>query len=65
MVYKHFRTGVITQDLDTGEFSGTIDNIHDYVFFKGSDMHELEQNFHIAVDNYIAECERVGKKIEL
>jgi predicted HicB family RNase H-like nuclease len=56
---------VITQDSETKEFIGAIDNAPDYIPFKGNTMSELEKNFHEAVDNYIIECERVGKKLDI
>lgn len=64
-MYKHFKAGVITQDADTGMFSGSVDNIPDYVYFEGENMIDLEKNFQKAVDTYIEECEQVGKEIKL
>lgn len=64
-MYKKFKMGIITQDAETGIFSGTVDNIPDYVYFEGKSMKELEDNFQKAVDNYITNCERVGKEINV
>lgn len=60
-MYKHFKAGVITQDADTGYFTGTIDNISDYVSFGGENLIELEKDFQRAVDDYIITCKEVGK----
>lgn len=65
MLYKGFKSGIVSKDEETGIISGTIDNIPDYVPFHGKTMFELEQSFQSSVDKYIEECERVGKEIKL
>ena len=38
-----------------------IEGIHDYVDFEAEDVASVEQEFHSAVDDYLAFCEEVGK----
>lgn len=43
-------------------FYGTILGISDLVDFQSENARELEDEFHRAVDDYLAFCEEVGKK---
>lgn len=43
-------------------FYGTVLGISDLVDFQSENAKELEEEFHKAVDDYLAFCEEIGKK---
>lgn len=49
--YKGYHT-LVTQIVDK-TWIGSVNNIKVAIRFEGSDTQELEENFHIAVDEYI------------
>ena len=58
--YKGYHSKI---EFDTESLSvrGKIDGINDYVDFETSDLTKVEEEFHAAVDDYLAFCEEVGK----
>lgn len=58
--YKGYHTKI---EVDTESFCirGKIEGINDYVDFETSDLSKVEEEFHAAVDDYLAFCEEVGK----
>lgn len=59
--YKGYHT-CITFDAHAGRLRGTIQGIDDYVDFSSDKIEEIENEFHCAVDDYLAFCREVGKK---
>ncbi len=47
---------------ETKTLRGKIDGISDYVDFETDNISDIENEFHSAVDDYIAFCEEVGKE---
>lgn len=61
--YKGYHTR-IDFDYDSFSLCGKIEGINDLVVFESSDAGKIEQEFHNAVDNYLALCEELGKSPE-
>lgn len=61
--YKGYHTR-IDFDYDSFSLCGKIEGINDLVVFESSDAGKIEQEFHNAVDNYLALCEELGKTPE-
>lgn len=59
--YKGYHT-TIEFDAETFTLRGKIDGIDDYVDFESDNPASIEQEFHDAVDEYLAFCEEVGKE---
>ncbi|MCD7844935.1 MAG: type II toxin-antitoxin system HicB family antitoxin [Oscillospiraceae bacterium] len=51
-------------DADDLVLRGRIEGITDFVDFECDDVHDLEREFHQAVDDYLAFCREVGKEPE-
>ena len=45
-------------------FHGRVQGIRDLVTYEGTDVASLKQNFHDAVEDYIATCKKRGKTPE-
>jgi predicted HicB family RNase H-like nuclease len=63
MIYKGY-TALVGFDEDDEIFTGRIQGINDVIGFHAETVPGLKQAFHEAVDDYIATCERLGKKPE-
>lgn len=61
--YKGYRT-YIRFESDTNTLRGIIEGINDYVDFESESAFEIVEEFHKAVDDYLAFCESVGKEPE-
>lgn len=61
MEYKGYHANIL-YDEDDKLFVGTIVGINDLVSFHGTTVSELENHFKDSVDEYLAFCQRVGKK---
>lgn len=44
---------------------GKIDGIADLVTFEANNAHEIEKEFHSAVDDYLDSCREIGKEQRL
>ena len=51
-------------DADSKVLRGKIEGINDYVDFEARDILHVEEEFHSAVDDYLAVCKEVGKEPE-
>lgn len=51
-------------DADSKVLRGKIEGINDYVDFEARDILHVEEEFHSAVDDYLAFCKEVGKEPE-
>lgn len=51
-------------DAESLALFGKIEGINDLVTFECKDLASVEEEFHCAVDDYLAFCEEVGKKPE-
>ena len=63
MKYKNI-IAAINYDDDDKLFWGEIVGINDIIAFHGKSVQELEERFHVHVDEYLKECERNGTNPE-
>lgn len=61
MLYKEFKSGVVSRDAETGVYTGVVENTSDFVNFSADSFLDLEKAFHDAVDDYLEMCKEVGK----
>lgn len=59
--YKGYHT-IIEFDVETFVLRGKIEGINDFVNFESDDPKTIEQEFHLAVDDYLEFCKSVGKE---
>jgi len=59
--YKSY-TGTVEIDQESGCLHGKVLFINDAVTFQGNTVAELVEDFHGAVDDYLALCKKVGKQ---
>lgn len=59
--YKGYHTK-IEFDSESLVVRGKIEGINDYVDFESSDLTNIEEEFHAAVDEYLEFCKEVGKE---
>lgn len=59
--YKGYHT-TVEFDAETFKLRGKIEGINDFVNFETEDPKNIEQEFRLAVDDYLAFCEMVGKE---
>lgn len=60
MEYKGY-TGSVEYSAEDRLLFGRLVGIRDRVLFDGKDVHSLEENFHGAVDEYLAFCKEEGR----
>jgi predicted HicB family RNase H-like nuclease len=60
MKYKGYEAIVEFDDEDR-LFVGRVINTRDVIAFDGSSVDELEQSFHAAIDEYLQDCQTIGK----
>ena len=60
MKYKGYEA-VIEFDPEDRLFTGRVINTQDVIAFDGLTVDELEQSFHVVVDEYLEDCEAIGK----
>lgn len=60
MEYKGYYANV-TCDMKSKKLRGILRGIDDFVDFSAETAEELEQQFHMAVDDYLEFCQEVGK----
>lgn len=60
MKYKGYEA-VIEFDDEDRLFVGRVINTRDVIVFDGLSVDELEQSFHAVVDEYLEDCESLGK----
>ena len=58
--YKGYHTS-ITYDAHAGRLRGVISGIDDHVDFSSDKVENIEQEFHMAVDDYLEFCKEIGK----
>lgn len=61
--YKGYHTKIV-YDAESMTLRGKIEGINDYVDFESDDIKNIENEFHSAVDDYLAFCSEVGKNPE-
>ncbi len=61
--YKGYYTK-IRYNAEEKWYSGKLEGIRDLVNFGSDKVEELEQEFHLAVDDYLEFCAEVGKQAE-
>lgn len=61
MTYKEY-TAIINYDERDKIFHGHLADTYDDVYFEGHSVEELETAFHAAVDDYLAYCDKEGRK---
>lgn len=60
MKYKGYEA-IIEFDDEDRLFTGRVMNTRDVIAFDGASVDELEQSFHNAIDEYLADCQAIGK----
>lgn len=60
MKYKGYEAIVEFDDEDR-LFIGRVMNTRDVIAFDGASVDELEQSFHNAIDEYLEDCQVIGK----
>jgi predicted HicB family RNase H-like nuclease len=60
MKYKEYRA-IVEFDEEDRLFIGRVINTRDVIAFDGSSADELEQSFHAAIDEYLQDCQTLGK----
>ena len=63
MEYKGY-IARIEIDEDDGMLVGCVENIRDVVTFEAATVRELEHEFHVSVDEYLAYCREKGQEPE-
>ena len=61
MKYKGYEA-IIEFDEDDRLFVGRVINTRDVIAFDGLSVEELEQSFHAVIDEYLADCQALGKE---
>ena len=61
MKYKEYEATVEFDEEDR-LFVGKVINTRDVIVFDGLSVAELEQSFQAAIDEYLADCEELGKE---
>lgn len=61
MKYKGYEA-VVEFDPEDRLFTGRVINTQDVIVFDGMTVDELEQSFHAVVDEYLKDCESIGKR---
>ncbi|BDM82930.1 type II toxin-antitoxin system HicB family antitoxin [Acaryochloris marina] len=60
MKYKGYES-VVEFDANDQIFFGRVLGIRDVIAFDGQTADELKQSFHNVIDDYLADCQQVGK----
>ena len=60
MEYKGYHAAV-TYDQEAGVFHGEIVGTRDVIFFEGTSVEELNKEFRISTDDYLAMCAERGQ----
>jgi predicted HicB family RNase H-like nuclease len=60
MKYKGYEA-IVEFDEEDRLFVGRVINTRDVIAFDGSSVDELEQSFHTAIDEYLKDCQALGK----
>lgn len=63
MRYKKF-SGSVSYSAEDKCLYGQIVGIPDTIIYSGGDLDELREYFHQAVDEYVKDCERLGKAVK-
>lgn len=63
MKYKNYIASIHYSDEDS-LFWGEVEGINDLITFDATNVKELKENFHYAVDDYIEFCKEIGKEPE-
>ena len=60
MKYKGYHAEV-TYDHEAGVFHGEVVGTRDVIFFEGTSVDQLTEEFHFSIDDYLAVCEERGR----
>ncbi len=61
MEYKGYRAAV-RFDYDAGVFHGKVVDTRDVIFFEGTSVDQLIEEFHFSIDDYLAVCAERGRE---
>ena len=61
MIYKGFKSSVVVYNSENKIYTGTVINTADYIKFSSETFNTIESAFHESIDNYIKDCELIGK----
>lgn len=59
--YKGYRA-VVTFDYDDRVFHGEVVDTRDVIFFEGTSVSQLEDEFRLSIDDYLAVCAERGRE---
>ena len=60
MKYKGYHAEV-TYDHEAAIFHGEVVGTRDVIFFEGTSVDQLNEEFHFSIDDYLAVCEERGR----
>ena len=60
MKYKGYHAEV-TYDHEAAIFHGEVVGTRDVIFFEGTSVNQLNEEFHFSIDDYLAVCEERGR----
>ena len=61
MEYKGYQAAV-RFDYEAGVFHGKVVDIRDVIFFEGTSVDQLIEEFHFSIDDYLAVCAERGRE---
>ena len=61
MEYKGYRAAV-RFDYEAGVFHGRVVDTRDVIFFEGTSVDQLIEEFHFSIDDYLAVCAERGRE---
>ena len=61
MEYKGYRA-VVQFDYEDGVFHGRVVDTRDVIFFEGTSVEQLVEEFHFSIDDYLAVCAERGRE---
>ena len=61
MEYKGYRAAV-QFDYEAGVFHGKVVDTRDVIFFEGTSVNQLIEEFHFSIDDYLAVCAERGRE---
>ena len=61
MEYKGY-TAVVSFDYETSVFHGEVVDTRDVIFFEGTSVEQLDKEFRLSIDDYLAVCAERGRE---
>jgi len=64
MIYKNYEAQISYSEDDEIFFGRVVNIERDMIAFDGISVEELKQSFHSAIEEYLQDCKKAGKKPE-